>query len=104
MQEKDLGNIRFKARRIAHFLGIVFFILGCILLLIGFYKANVYENSDWGDSVNAYVGGDAYNIIINATYFAAFAVMGTGSWIIAAIMGVFWFYLSIREKEDKILR
>lgn len=62
---------------------------GAILLLIisglcigrGFYYKNVYRNSESFSSrnVNAYVGGDAYNYIINGTYFVGFVTMGSFS-------------------------
>ena len=48
----------------------------------GFYKLTAYENPDTEDSfyydddeaVNAYVGGDAYNYIINGTRATAYFV------------------------------
>lgn len=53
--------------------------LGCgvISLLIGIYKMTQYENSDysWGQHTNAYVGGDAYNYIINGTHATALFVL-----------------------------
>jgi len=66
-----------------------------ILVLIGifailaspffFYQAydkySNYENSERSsvEKQNAYVGGDAYNYIINGTYFTGFSVLGIGS-------------------------
>ena len=79
----------------------VFIVIGIIFLCIGFYKLLVYENPDsyYLDSVNAYVGGDAYNYIINATYFAAYSILGTGSLIIATISGVGAVFLSVEDEK-----
>lgn len=78
---------------------IIFLILGFIFLCIGFYKISAYDNSS-SSYVNSYVGGDAYNYIINGTYFAAYAVMGTGSWIIAAIMAALCVYLALKSEQE----
>lgn len=63
-------------------------IIGLLFWIRGFYFYLAYESGDYGDSVNAYVGGDAYNYIINGTYFTAFAVIGgvfiLGSFILYA--------------------
>ena len=58
---------------------------------------------DSGDSypyeyVNAYVGGDAYNYIINGTYATAFFVL-TAMFVLAAIGLVVVHYVS--QKEEK---
>lgn len=45
---------------------------------MGFYKMFVYENNEdsyFDESVNAYVGGDAYNFIINGTYSTSYFVL-----------------------------
>lgn len=80
---------------------VIFIIIGVIFLCIGFYKMFRYDNSIYGDYVNAYVEGDAYNYIINGTYFTAYAVLGMGSLIIAAITGVSGAVLSIEKEEVK---
>lgn len=53
-----------------------FAVLGFIGAIVsvgfGFYKMLVYEEHER----NAYVGGDAYNYIINANYSTAFFVLG----------------------------
>lgn len=57
---------------------ILLFICAAIMLCIGFYKMNVYETNEYSsrNSKNAYVGGDAYNYIINANYATGFFVLG----------------------------
>ena len=43
----------------------------------GFNCKNEYSNSEYSNiNVNAYVGGDAYNYIINGTYFAGYLALG----------------------------
>ena len=83
-------------------------IVGIVFLLLAFYK-NTFYNNPLGDDYkynddemqhNVYVGGDAYNYIINGTRFTAYAVMGTGSLIIASIMGVFNVYLTLDDKKE----
>lgn len=53
------------------------FLGGCITLYKGIDKmTNYYYNSEYSSRlVNAYVGGDAYNYIINGTYATAFFVL-----------------------------
>lgn len=66
---------------------VIFCILSCICLWKGFDKILNYRNSDTYtyNNVNAYVGGDAYNYIINAGYFAGFVSLGGCLLIISAI-------------------
>ncbi len=68
-------------------LSIASFVLSGIFLILGFYKMLIYENGESYpyDMKNAYVGGDAYNFIINGTYttayfvlMAAFLIFGVG--------------------------
>ena len=49
-----------------------------IFLALGFFKMFVYSHYD---GINAYVGGDAYNYIINGTYAAACFVLAGSSFI-----------------------
>ena len=65
------------------------FIVAAIMFLMGFYKTNFYKNSEysWETTVNAYVGGDAYNYIINGNYATGYYVLGTGFMITGAICG-----------------
>lgn len=52
------------------------YILAFISVIIGFYKMFAYElGSEYTAGINAYVGGDAYNYIINANYSTAFFVL-----------------------------
>ncbi len=75
-------------------LSVIFLIVAAVCMIFaiisistGFDKKNHYRNYDeysWG-SVNAYVGGDAYNYIINAGYFAGYMALG-GCLIISSVI------------------
>lgn len=55
---------------------IVSYLISCTWAFIGFYKLFYYNSGEYyGDPVNAYVGGDAYNFIINANYATAYFVL-----------------------------
>lgn len=62
-------------------LAVILFIAGCLLMNTAFDKKDSYYLSDSGFSVNAYVGGDAYNYIINGTYFIGYLVISVGSFL-----------------------
>ena len=54
--------------------GIIWIIIAIIFMCIGFHKLWFYENPEYGTKINAYVGGDAYNYIINAGKATAYFV------------------------------
>lgn len=84
--------------------GIVAF--SCILLMVsavcfwkGFdYKNNYYQSEKYS-SINkhVYVGGDAYNYIINSNYFTGFMVLGSSA-ALGAIM-LICISLNLRSKD-----
>lgn len=70
--------------------GIIAAIISILPLGIGFYKMFVYDNGEFiNDAVNAYVGGDAYNYIINANYATGFFVIAGILIIVAIGCGIF---------------
>lgn len=71
-------------------LSLVAFIMGLWAIGTGFNKKDSYYNSEYSyrASVNAYVGGDAYNYIINGTYFAGYCSLGGALFVVATIAGV----------------
>ena len=71
-------------------LSIVFYFLSVVMAYKGFQKILVYD-SDSG--VNAYVGGDAYNYIINSGYATAFFVLA-GTFAIMATLFIVIRYLA----------
>ena len=77
-----------KSKKIIIIISIIFIILGIVCTGIGFHKIINYRNSDTYPSrnVNAYVGGDAYNYIINAGYFAGYLSLGGSLLIVSAIL------------------
>ena len=82
------------------YLAIVSLCCGAFTFYEGLDKMFRYDS---GDSypykyVNAYVGGDAYNYIINGTYATAFFVL-TAMFVLAAIGLVTVHYVS--QKEEK---
>ncbi|WP_202973694.1 hypothetical protein [Metasolibacillus meyeri] len=81
----NVGKERFIGFSIIGFIATVAFVS------LGFYKMFVYEN--YGDSdylssysKNAYVGGDAYNYIINGTYTTAYFILALMSMVFACTM------------------
>lgn len=74
-------------KKICLVIAVIFLILSSICLWQGFDKIMNYKNSDTYtyNNVNAYVGGDAYNYIINAGYFAGFVSLGGCLLIISTI-------------------
>ena len=82
-------------------------IIGTCFLIKGFHVKNVYKNYsssdyyyDYDDNVNAYVGGDAYNYIINGTYFAGFMAL-TGTMYLCAT-GLFCTSLLLNNKKQTV--
>ena len=65
-------------------------ILGIVFCIIGFDKKNNYYSSEnfYSLNVNAYVGGDAYNYIINGTYFAGYLALAGALFTCGCICGV----------------
>lgn len=74
------------------------FIVSAIFICMGFYKMFVYENGEYYpyNSQNAYVGGDAYNYIINGNYATAFFVLAT----LFALLGVGFIIVHYLHKAD----
>ncbi|WP_062514775.1 hypothetical protein [Halobacillus sp. KGW1] len=75
-------------------------------IIAGFYKILAYNNpyeddilTSSGDAVNAYVGADAYNLIINGTYATAFFVLAAGFLIVAGLFFLAQTHLDIHAGE-----
>lgn len=62
-------------------------ILALIFGGIALYKISAYENSDYsfGGHTNAYVGGDAYNYIINGTYFSGYSSLSGAFFVCSCV-------------------
>ena len=71
-------------------LGIVVICFGIFFMYKGFDVKNNYTNlDDYLLYENAYVGGDAYNYIINGTYFIGYMVLSIGFYLIGLILILF---------------
>jgi hypothetical protein len=87
--------MRIKNKLLWLILGIASAVTAVFPLIIGFNKLLAYDNGEYYPyvPVNAYVGGDAYNFIINANYASAYFILA-GTLILSAIgCGILW-YLS----------
>jgi len=71
-------------------ISLIFFVVGSYCVYQGFDKKDNYYQSEysWDSNVNVYVGGDAYNYIINGTYFAGYCALGGAMFICGTITGV----------------
>ena len=69
------------------------FLAGTFFLYLGYDKKENYNNPErtldnienWWDTKNVYVGGDAYNYIINSNYFTGYNVLGIGCYLISVL-------------------
>lgn len=96
MNKKNVSTILF-------IIAIICIIVGAIMLNKGHDKmTNYYSSSYFGSSQNAYVGGDAYNYIINGTYSTTFCIVGMGCLIMALIsfIGGCYFITSTQDTND----
>lgn len=64
-------------------ISITAFCLGTYFFIVGKDKKDNYHYSEYSykSNHNAYVGGDAYNYIINGNYFTGFMVLGSSCYI-----------------------
>lgn len=87
--------------KILLFLSLTFFAVGAYFVYQGFDKKDNYYQSDysWSKSVNAYVGGDAYNYIINGTYFAGYCALGGAMFICGSIAGIGGLAITVIENK-----
>ena len=68
-------------------IAVCFYVLSAVMLYKGYDKMTHYYNSENYSSLNenAYVGGDAYNYIINGNYATGFFVLSMGFLMTGAI-------------------
>ena len=77
-------------RTLCIIIGIVTLCCGIYFMYKGFDVKNNYTNiDDYSLYENAYVGGDAYNYIINGTYFIGYMVLSIGFYLIGLILILF---------------
>lgn len=75
---------------------IIFFLLSAVFLAIGFYKLLVYDGNPFSP-VNAYVGGDAYNYIINSNLATAYFTLA----ILFTIIALFFLFIGAVRSNNK---
>lgn len=80
-------------------LSIVLIVKGLEFIKEGFdVKEDYYYSSNYSFlNKHAYVGGDAYNYIINANYFTGYMVLGCSSIICATISGAIAILINIKR-------
>lgn len=84
-----------------YILSIIFIILAAIFFYKAYDVKNNYYSSEYSFSTtNAYVGGDAYNYIINGTYFTGYSVLGASGMICATLFFVPAMLLEFRDKKE----
>lgn len=76
-------------------IGIILLILSITFFFFGMYHKNSYYNDENGQkNVNAYVGGDAYNFIINSNYFSGYMSL-SGAFLISSVL----VFISIKKRD-----
>ena len=84
------------------------FVIVAILVIVGgiFFnkgfdkKNNYYSSTTYTDlNQNAYVGGDAYNYIINSEYFVGYITIGSAAFVCGTIFAMLGTYLYVSSKK-----
>lgn len=79
-------------------------LLGLFSLVTAYDKKDRYYNSESLTSLNenAYVGGDAYNYIINGTHFTGYMVQGMGFLVISTMTGMGALYCLLGNRRNPV--
>lgn len=78
--------------------GVLLAITSLVPLFMGFNKMFSYNSGElFSTPVNAYVGGDAYNFIINANYATGYFVLSGALFLSALGCGALWYLAMIRN-------
>lgn len=74
-------------KRTLFVIAIALYVVSGIMLYKGYDKIANYYNSEYttSNNVNSYVGGDAYNYIINGNYATGFFVLSMGFMVAGTI-------------------
>lgn len=90
----------------------LFYVAAAFLIFKGSDKYLNYVNEDpeemglyAADSVNAYVGGDAYNYIINGTYMTGFFTLAAGLIVAGTVFVLLHFFLkkNLVQADTKLI-
>lgn len=92
-------------KKILILVGIISLFLSTYFFYQSYDKFNNYRNSETFSIINenVYVGGDAYNYIINSNYFTGFNILGVGSVLLSLICFGFAHISSQQQKQIDIL-
>lgn len=102
-KKKSLKKTYGLIKKLARWGMVIFTIVAVIFFLRSWNVKNRYSYSEYSyHNVNAYVGGDAYNYIINGTYYTGLSVIASGFMICAMLSGGLLAYVNIKEKESEI--
>ena len=93
-------------RKICVIVAATLIIMSIIFVYMGTDKLTNYKNtSDYAsENINAYVGGDAYNYIINAGAATAMYVLAIGCFLSSMILFVLAYLLDVKEQKDAYRR
>ena len=103
-KNKEVDSILTSPKKVNYLKSLRTFLNVLIIASIFFYKAydvkHNYQNTEYSSiNENAYVGGDAYNYIINGTYFTAYSVIGSTGILCAVILIIPIIAISIKMYE-----
>ena len=101
---KDISKTKsskFSPSIILNIIMVICFILSMSMYSKGQDKVNNYYNSENYPSLNenAYVGGDAYNYIINANYATGYYVLSTGFMLAGTMCGCTGLILNKKDNQ-----
>lgn len=104
MQGNKISSIKSlqPMRNVLILLALVCFIVSGVFFQKGYSVKNNYYNSDYSSiNKNAYVGGDAYNYIINGTYFTGYSVIASAVLLCGMILISNSIRITIKIKENE---
>ena len=78
------------------------FLAAAVPLYMGFHKMFVYVNNEYyvAGNKNSYVGGDAYNYIINGNYATGFFVLATMLVIMGIGFAILYYLSKIADESN----
>jgi hypothetical protein len=100
-KQKENAASKTNPTAILYVLCTIFVITACVFFWKAYDVKHNYYNSEYSSTLNknAYVGGDAYNIIINGTYFAGYSVIAS-SCIVCGMVSFSTGLLLAKKKEE----
>lgn len=85
-----------------YIIAVCFYILSAIALYKGYDKVTNYQSSEYYSlNVNAYVGGDAYNYIINSNYATGYYVLSMGTLLTGTLFVLTGLLIKEMREEPK---